>query len=407
MGPKTSAPARSPRELSDHPLIAEGCRALDAEVDWVTERHIELTLIPSPTFNEAARGEYFRTRFEELGLEHARCDAVGNVLAEIPGTAPARLRRIVCLTAHLDTVFPPGERIEVFRQNGRIYAPGITDNGAGLAALLALARAFRLARLRCRDTLLFVANVAEEGEGNLFGMRFLLDQQEIRKLLRCVLVLDGASVEHITAHALGSLRFLVTISGPGGHSWTDFGMVHPVYALAAAVCQLVGTTVPSQPRTTFNVGEVQGGTSINSIPSSASLKLDIRSGSVQEMRRLAGLMEKIVRQAVDGENRRAQSGRLSYDIKEIGSRPAADLPDNAQVLETVLEVDRLLGIRSRVERSSTDANIPLSLGIEALSLGGGGSGGGVHSAQEWYDPAGRSLGLKRLFLATCALAGVE
>jgi len=393
-------------ELLQSAPITEAFRAIEAQCDWVTERQIELTRIPAPTFGERARAQYLAARFVELGLR-ARCDEVGNVVAEWPGTASARQRRAVAFTAHLDTVFPKSERIEVFRQNGRIYGPGITDNGAGLAALLGLARALRDSGLRCRDSLLFIANVAEEGEGNLFGMRYLFDQADIRKQVRCVLVIDGASVEHITAHALGSRRYQVTISGPGGHSWTDFGMAHPIYALAAAVAQLSLASVPASPRTTFNVGEIQGGTSITSIPFSAFFKADIRSASAQEIKRLAGVLEDTVRSAVEAENRRAQLGRVTCEIKVIGERPAAELPAGARILEVLQQVDQAMGIQSRIERSSTDANIPLSLGIEALSLGAGGNGGGAHSLQEWYDPAGRALGLKRLLLAACALAGVE
>jgi acetylornithine deacetylase/succinyl-diaminopimelate desuccinylase-like protein len=406
--PSRPEPAATPiQELAQSPPVKEGFRLLEEGAEWLTDRQMEFTRIPAPSFGERARAQYFLRQFAELGLCRTHCDEVGNVVAEWPGTGPARHRRSVALTAHLDTVFPPGARIDVFRQNGRLYGPGVTDNGAGLAALLGLARLFCVSRLRCRDTILFVANVAEEGEGNLFGMRYLLDQEEIREQVRCMLVLDGADVEHITAHGLGSRRFQVTISGPGGHSWTDFGMAHPIYALAAAITELCTAAVPGAPRTTFNVGEVQGGTSINSIPSSASFKLDIRSASTQEICRISALLEAAVRQALEAENRRARCGLVTGEIKEIGERPAADLPEGARILQVVQDIDQLLGIRSRVERSSTDANVPLSLGIEALSLGGGGAGGGAHSLQEWYDPSDRVLGLRRLWLATCALAGIE
>lgn len=387
--------------------VARALECVEREADWITERHIEFTRIAAPTFAEQARAEYFLQRFNELKLDRVRRDAAGNVLGEVCGAAPARQRRLLAVSAHLDTVFPPGSRIEVHRRNGRIYGPGITDNGAGLAALLGLARIVRRAGLRPRDSLLLVANVAEEGEGNLYGMRHLLEQEEVRRQVRYMLVLDGASVDHITAHALGSRRFRVTVEGPGGHSWSDFGLANPIYALAAAVARFAASSVPAQPRTTFNVGEIQGGTSINSVPHSASIKVDIRSGSAPEIERLAALLENAVREAVEQESRRAHAGRLSHQIQDIGERPAADLPDQARILETVRAVDRYLGIRSRVERSSTDANIPLALGIEAVSLGGGGQGGNTHSLQEWYDPTGRELGLKRILLALCALAGLD
>ncbi len=406
-GPSRALAADSIEALAQSQAVARALELAEREADWITERHIELTRIAAPTFGEKARADYFFQQFTELKLDHVRRDEAGNVLADWGGTAPARQRRLLVVSAHLDTVFAAESRIEVHRRNGRIYGPGVTDNGAGLAALLGLARVFRRAGLRARDHLLLVANVAEEGEGNLYGMRRLLQNEELRRQVRYMLVLDGANVDHITAHGLGSRRFLVTVSGPGGHSWSDFGLANPIYALAAAVAAFASTTVPTQPRTTFNVGQIHGGTSINSIPFSASIKVDIRSGSAQEIRRLSAILEKAVRQAVEQENQRAGAGRLTCQIQEIGERPAADLPEDARILETVRAVDRYLGIRSRVERSSTDANIPLALGMEAVSLGGGGQGGAAHSLQEWYDPAGRELGLKRLVLALCALAGVD
>ncbi len=389
----------------------------EQDAGWITERHIELTRIAAPTFGEKNRADYVYQQLKQLGLDRVRRDAAGNVLAEVSGTGPARARRFVVVSAHLDTVFPHDTRIDVHRgqarDNGRdtgdvrIYGPGITDNGAGLAALLGLARMFRRAGLRAHDHLLFVANVCEEGEGNLYGMRHLLDAVEFRRQVRAMIVLDGANVEHISAHGLGSLRFLVKVEGPGGHSWSDFDLASPVYALAAAVSVFSTTPVPEQPRTTFNVGQIQGGSSVNSIPASAWIKVDIRSASMAEIRRVSATLEKAVHLAVERETQRARSGKLTWQIENIGERPAADLPAKARILETVQAVDQYLGIRSRVERSSTDANIPLSLGIEAVALGGGGHGGAAHSLHEWYDPTGRDLGLKRILLALCALSGVD
>lgn len=387
--------------------VARALKQLEDDSEWATARQIELTRIPAPTFGEKQRADYFHQQFKSIGMERVRRDAAGNVLAEWAGFDRGRLRHLVVLSAHLDTVFSPQIRIDVIRNNGRIHGPGITDNGAGLAALLTVARAFRRSSLRVRGTLLFVANVCEEGEGNLFGMRHLLDDEDLRRQVRYMLVLDGANTDHITAHALGSRRYLITVEGPGGHSWSDFGLVNPIHALAGAVATFVQTPVPAQPRTSFNVGQINGGTSVNSVPSAAWVKVDIRSSSEAEIRRVSAALEKAVRDAVLAENERARGGRLTARLEEIGARPAAELPATATILRTVQAVDEFLGIRSRVERSSTDANVPLALGIEALSLGGGGQGGAAHSPNEWYDPAGRDLGLKRILLALCALAGVE
>lgn len=406
MAPKSGTWPEAIATLAGDETVARALKAAEQEADWITERHIEFTRIAAPTFGEQPRADYFFRQFTGLKLDRVRRDEAGNVLAEWAGVSPQRQRRVVAISAHLDTVFAPERRVELQRQNGRIYGPGITDNGAGLAALLGLARIVRRTGVRTLDQLLFVANVAEEGEGNLYGMRHLLQSEDVRQKMRYMLVLDGANIDHITAHGLGSRRYLATITGPGGHSWSDFGMANPIHALAAAITAFAASPVPAQPRTTFNIGQVQGGTSINSIPFSAAIKVDIRSGSAAEIRRLSALLEKAVRQAVEAENTRATSGKLAFELQEIGERPAADLPENARILETVRAVDRYLGIRSRVERSSTDANIPLSLGIEAVSLGGGGQGGAAHSPNEWYDPTGRALGLKRLLLSIVALAGL-
>ena len=408
--PASSIAALTPatiEALARSAMVARAVELIAQEADWITDRQVEFTSIPAPTFAEQARADYFLQQFSELKLDRVRRDDAGNVVGELWGTAPARQRYLLMLSAHLDTVFRVRDRIEVHRHNGRIYGPGITDNGAGLAALLGVARVLRRANLRLRDDLLLVANVGEEGEGNLHGMRHLLQRKEICRKVRSVLVLDGASVEHITAYGLGSQRFRVTVEGPGGHSWSHFGLANPIYALGSAVARFAQTSVPKHPRTTFNVGEIQGGTSINSVPSSAFIKVDIRSGLMEEIRRLAAVLENVVREAVEQENRRAQNGTLTYEVQDIGERPAAELPQNARILEAVRAVDRYLGIRSRVERSSTDANIPLALGIEAVSLGGGGEGGATHSPQEWYDPTRRQLGLERILVVLCALGGVD
>ncbi len=401
-GPTTASEVES---LVAAPAARRALSILERNEEWITARQVEFTSIVAPTFEERARAEYFRRQFQQLKLEKVRLDGAGNVLAEIPGTAPARQRGVVALTAHLDTVFPRSLPVVIRRVNGRLYGPGVADNGAGLAALLAVARAARESGCRGRDTLLFVANVGEEGEGNLRGMRFLLSAEELRRRMRAMLVLDGAGAEHITVRALGSRRFEVTVEGPGGHSWTDFGMANPIHALAAAVTRLASTPWGGERATTCNVGEFQAGTSVNSIPFSATMKVDIRSSSEAEIRRVAEEVENAVRAAVAEENRRARSGRLACAVREIGERPAGELPEEARILKVFAGVDDFLGIRSRRECSSTDANIPLALGLEAVALGGGGQGGGAHSPREWYDPSNRLLGLKRVLLAVLLLAG--
>jgi acetylornithine deacetylase/succinyl-diaminopimelate desuccinylase-like protein len=369
--------------------------------DWLEQVQIELTQIPAPTFHESQRAAFVAEQFRELGLQNVRLDEVGNVLAERSGRIP----RWFVITAHLDTVVPLGVPIEVRRSNGRLYAPGIADNGAGLAALLGAAAVLQKSSVATDLSLLFVANVGEEGEGDLYGMRHLLGQAETRRRIAGMLVLDGSSLDHITVAGLGSRRYLVEVTGPGGHSWKDFGRVNPIHALANAVAQLGRLSLPAEPRTTVNVGMIQGGTVVNAIPHSAWMKVDIRSTQSEEIDRCSRTLEAAVRASVEQENQRGV-GTLQVRVLPIGERPAAEQPAGSRLLEVVREADRCLGIQSRLERSSTDANIPLSLGIEAVAIAGGGLGGDAHTPNEWYDPQGRDLGLKRILLTVLAMSGV-
>jgi acetylornithine deacetylase/succinyl-diaminopimelate desuccinylase-like protein len=286
--------------------------------------------------------------------------------------------------------------------DGKFYGPGVSDNGAGLAALLAIAKAMQSIPGSDFPNLLLVANVAEEGEGNLNGMRALCKNGMSGKI-RSFLVLDGATTDHITSQALGSRRFEVIFTGPGGHSWSDYGTANPVHALARAVALFSETRIPASPRSSLNVGVIEGGSSINAIPAQARAKVDIRSERNERMDDLVTALNAAVDRAQEFENSRATIGKVTGKVKEIGSRPAARLPENASILTYVRAVDAHLGIRAHIECASTDANIPLSLGIPAISIGAGGQGGGAHTPQEWFSPEGRDLGLKRIFLTLCLL----
>jgi tripeptide aminopeptidase len=286
-------------------------------------------------------------------------------------------------------------------------APGISDNGTGLAALVGIARAMHIAKVRPQRTILFAANVGEEGEGNLRGMRALIDAY--RTKLRAVIVLDGSGVDHVTTKALASRRMEVVITGPGGHSWSDFGIPNPISALVRGSVRFINTKVPVSPRTTFNLGQVEGGTSVNSIPYEAKLKVDLRSESEDELARLETALRECMAAGVKDEMDNARErnrGKLEWKLTNIGSRPGGELPADAALLSALRAADDYVGNQSRLERSSTDANIPLSLGIDAIAIGAGGNGGGAHSLQEWYEPAGRELGLKRVLLTLLGSAGV-
>jgi acetylornithine deacetylase/succinyl-diaminopimelate desuccinylase-like protein len=367
------------------------------EKQWINELHLELCRIPAPTFFEQQRAEWMEAQFRAFGWK-SQVDRAGNVIA----LAAERQRGpYVALTAHLDTVLAPRSKDDIrLGPDGKFHGPGVSDNGAGLMALLGVARAIQSspAMEDCHAALALIGNVGEEGEGNLTGMRWLCKQSELARRIAAFVVVDGAAIDHITTRGLGSRRFEISFSGPGGHSWSDYGVGNPVHALSRAVALFSETRVNGGPRSSFNVGLIDGGTSINSIPSLARAKVDIRSESNQKMNELVELLGAAVERAQEQENQRSTGGKVSAKVKEIGSRPAAELDENTPMLSYIRAVDNFLGIRSRLDCSSTDANVPLSLGIPAVSIGAGGQGGGAHTQQEWYSPEGRDLGLKRILL---------
>jgi acetylornithine deacetylase/succinyl-diaminopimelate desuccinylase-like protein len=372
---------------------------------------LDLARIPSPPFGEAGRAAWLANKFRELGLDDVHNDDVGNVFGIHPGFG----RNYVALSAHMDTVFPAGTPLNIRQQSNRLFGPGVSDNGAGLTAMLAIAALLRSVRIRHALPFLFIANVGEEGEGDLRGMRHIFSAPRWKDSIAYNLVLDGAGSDTIVAEALGSRRFEVIVRGPGGHSWSDFGAPNPILALARAIRSFAQTPVPSSPKTTFNIGVIRGGTSVNSIPESASMRVDLRSTSMAEMERLEVALRRALEDAVEEESKaiegrtvsqRRASG-VSCEIVVIGNRPAGELDPNARILQVIRAVDAHLGNASQVQRASTDANIPLSLGREAIAIGGGGTGGGAHTLQEWFDCSGRELGLKRILLTLLALAGVS
>ena len=394
-------------QLHDDPRVARVLDILRSSAPATTDEQVRITEIPAPPFQEGTRAAYFKKQLSAAGLR-VESDAIGNVIGEWSGSSPD----IVMLTAHLDTVFPAGTDVHVKREGGRLLAPGISDNGTGLAALLALAKAFREARIKTKMTILFVADVGEEGEGNLRGMRALVETY--KKHLKYVIALDGSATEYVTTAALASRRVEVSIAGPGGHSWSDFGVPNPIHALGRGIARFVAARVPESPRTSFNVGEIEGGTSVNSIPSRASMKVDLRSESEQELSKLEAFLREAMQTGIDEEMSAARergmaggANLLDLKINVLGVRPAGELPENSPLLAALLAADSQLGNRSRRERSSTDANIPLSLGIPAISLGAGGRSGGAHTIEEWYDPTGRELGLQRVALTVLGVAGLD
>lgn len=389
--------------LSHEPRCLRGLEWIDKNTGWVTDQQIRMTEIPAPEFDEARRGELLGELLKASGFS-VRVDKTGNVIGERAGSDA---NSVILIAAHLDTVFPPGTDTRVKRSGDRLEAPGISDNGAGLAAVVGLARALFESHSRTTKTLVLVGDVGEEGEGNLRGIRALVDSYGSR--LAAVIAVDGASTDYITTQGVASRRFEVAVTGPGGHSWSDFGEPNPITALSRGVVQFSSIRVPSDPRSSYNFGVFEGGTSVNSIPARALVKIDLRSEDEVELSRLEDALRQAMQAGVKQElaATNSPSDSLQLSFRSLGARPAGKLPDDSPLLDTIRAVDRFLGNRSHLERSSTDANIPLSLGIPTVALGGGGKGGGSHALNEWYIPAGRELGLKRLYLISLALAGVE
>ena len=416
MSPVSRPIASDPAALLQQEIASLAARAeVRTALDWFRKREPEFTRwqlegaqIAAPPFGEKARAEWLAGKLAELGLSDVRRDGIGNVVA----IKPASDLPPVSISAHIDTVFPAGTLLNIRQQGRKLFGAGISDNAAGVTALLALAAAFVELKLPHQAPLLFIGNVGEEGEGDLRGMRHIFYDSEWKHAIAASVVIDGAGTDTIICEALGSRRFEVEVRGPGGHSWSDFGMPNPIVALARAIYLFSQTRVATSPKTTFNIGVIGGGTSVNSIPEAASMRVDIRSSSGPEIERLESELRRAVDQAITEEirsgeriNPRHQAAEMYPEIRIIGSRPAGELGPNTRILQIARAVDALLGNTAQAQRASTDANIPISMGREAVALGAGGRGGGAHTLQEWFDTSGRELGLQRILLIVLALAG--
>src|ERR1051325_163572 len=402
----TVAPDKTVQELLGSPRVRSAFQFFESRAAEITEDHIRLCSIPAPPFGEAERARYLSERFREHGLRDAQIDEEGNCVALRAGRS---LSPLVVASAHLDTVFPAGTDFTVRRVQHRLLAPGIADDGCGLAALVAPPRALEACAIETEGSLLFVGTVGEEGEGNLRGARHLLTRGRWANRVDTFISFDGPGVERITHAALGSRRYRVRLRGAGGHSWGDFGAANPVHALGRAIARLASYPAPVQPRTTFNVGRIEGGAGINVIPREALMDVDLRSASAEELQRLDAFFRRAARAAADDENagRRAGDPPLELDLKLIGDRPSGETPTDAPILRMAEEATRALGYSPRLDRSSTDSNVAISLGIPAITIGAGGSSGNSHTLDEWYDARGRDIGLKRALLILLGMVGIK
>lgn len=404
------APAfRTPQSISELLVCSELQHAfqfIDSQLDKITEEQIRICSIPGAPFGEKERAEHLRQRFRELGLGDAYLDEEGNCLALRKGCAATPL---LVVSAHLDTVFPAATDFTVRRAGGKLLAPGISDDGCGLAALLALVETLEDTGIETEGSLLFVGTVGEEGEGNLRGVRHLLTRGQWADQVDAFISFDGAEVERITNQALGSRRYRVLLRGAGGHSWGDFGTANPVHALGRAIAKLASYPAPRQPRTTFNVGRIDGGSSINAIPQEATMDVDLRSAGAEELLKLDSFFKRAMREAAEDENAMRRNGDRALELKVdlIGERPSGETPADAALVKMACDATEALGFSPRLSKASTDSNLPISLGIPAVTLGAGGTSGNSHTLEEWYDPRGRDLGLKRALLVILGMVGIR
>jgi tripeptide aminopeptidase len=389
--------------VPNDPRVRQALEAARAGEPQTIEDQIAICQIEAPPFKEQRRAEDYRRRLEALGLRNVRIDAEGNVIAERPGEPG---EPVVVISGHLDTVFPEGTDVTVRREGTTLRAPGIGDDCRGLAILLGIARALDQAQVRTRGTIIFVGTVGEEGAGNLRGVRHLF-ATELRDRVDYFISVDGTGLG-LTKDAVGSHRYTVTFKGPGGHSYGDFGAPNPVHALGRAIAKISDFQVPADPRVTFSVGIIEGGTSVNSIAMTAAMQVDMRSVDAAALDALDARFQAAIRQALDEENARwGQGDRLTLEIDTIGLRPAGRQPADAPIVRAAEAAGRALGFDVPAIASSTDANIPISLGIPAVTIDGGGRGGGAHSLGEWFDTADSHLGTQWALLFVLTLAGVR
>jgi acetylornithine deacetylase/succinyl-diaminopimelate desuccinylase-like protein len=391
--------------LAARPDVATLLDSIRARNAWTLSQQTALCEIPAPPFKEATRGLAYKAEFERIGLTNVRVDAVGNVIGERRGTGSGPT---VVLAGHLDTVFPEGTDVHVTRAGTRYTGRGIGDDCRGLTVVLSVARALQGSAVQTPGTIIFVGNVGEEGPGNLRGTRNLFER-ELRDRIDYFVSVDGAG-QSLTSRAVGSHRYRVTYKGRGGHSYGAFGNPNPAHALGRAIAAIADLQVPTTPKTTFNVGVIRGGTSVNSIPFDASMELDMRSESARALDELDAKAQRALRRALAAENARwpRAHDRLSLVVDTIGLRPAGSQPDTARIVRVAREAGRALGFTPEINASSTDANVPIGLGKPGITIDGGGTGGGAHGLDEWYDDGAEGWkGPQWALLVALALAGAR
>jgi tripeptide aminopeptidase len=392
-------PATIGERLLATPAIKSAVDASRRNEPAILDEQVRLCEIEAPPFKEQKRAAALKAVFEGLGLKNVRIDTAGNVLGERPGTAP---RPHLVFSAHLDTVFPEGTNVKTTRIGAVLKGPGIADDCRGLAVLVGVIRAMNEAAVQTPGSIAFVGTVGEEGLGDLRGVKHLFERELKGRIDRFVSV-DGSGMG-ITHTAVGSRRYRVTYKGPGGHSYGAFGLANPIHALGRAIAKISELRVPTEPKTTFNVGRIGGGTSVNSIPFEAWLELDLRSADKAALIALDAAALRAFEQALAEENERwGQRGQLTLDCRLVGDRPAGQVPSSAPIIAAAVSVTKALGLTPTLDEGSTDSNVPINLGIPAVTIDGGGSSRGTHSLDEEFDTTNSWQGTARALLLAIAL----
>ena len=392
-------PATIGERLLATPAIKSAVDATRRNEPAILDEQVRLCEIEAPPFKEQKRAAALKAVFEGLGLKNVRIDTAGNVLGERPGAAP---RPHLVFSAHLDTVFPEGTNVNTTRMGAVLNGPGIADDCRGLAVLVGVIRAMNEAAIQTPGSITFVGTVGEEGLGDLRGVKHLFERDLKGRIDRFVSV-DGSGMG-ITHTAVGSRRYRVTYKGPGGHSYGAFGLANPIHALGRAIAKISELRVPTEPKTTFNVGRIGGGTSVNSIPFEAWLELDLRSADKAALTALDAAALRAFEQALAEENERwGQRGQLTLDCRLVGDRPAGQMPSSAPIIAAAVSVTKALGLTATLDEGSTDSNVPINLGIPAVTIDGGGSSRGTHSLDEEFDTTNSWQGTARALLLAIAL----
>ena len=394
------AAAQSVATLANEPAVKEAFAIIQRNEPEMLREQQRICEIAAPPFQESVRAAELKRLFEQLGLSGVRIDKAGNVIGTRPGTNP---RPNLVFAAHLDTVFPPGTDVHVTRTGDLMKGPGIGDDCRGLVVMVGVIRALNEAKINTQGTITFVADVGEEGLGDLRGMKELFGET-LKGQIDAFISIDGLGAS-ITNIGVGSYRYKVTFKGPGGHSYGSFGMANPIQAMGRAIAKIDQFEVPETPKTTFNVGRVGGGTSVNAIPFEAWMEVDMRSSDVKELDRLDQKFKAVINESVAEENKRWNNrGAVSASAELVGLRPAGQTAESSKIVQTALGVNQALGLTARLSEGSTDSNVPMNQGIPAITIGGGGSGSGAHSLNETFDGQDSWKGTQRALLLAISMA---